>query len=410
MAKDSFILSQTRGAVGNVVVRRSNGKTVVSAKPITVSNPRTYAQAETRMRLSAVSAFYSPLSTVLQQGVQGKNTPNSHSAFSSEAIGIMKAGGYAFPKGGGFFPYPFRLTRGSIPSVGATIGSDGVPSLTINYSIPEQTGIDFTSVGGFTYYLQSILGIDATKFQATFIAIQRQTRAGISMFFPRYFRVACDRSSAVSFDSVLPSWIHIDGTPAGGDDSYPFLFTPDMVACAIIVSYYDGRKWLRSTEFLSVLTDVLDDRSSAEAYDLAVSSFMAAASATDPDGRVYLDGYTRRASGGGSEVDWSKFPVKTMAGASVTAKCTGVTTTTVGSNTVIALTFSDGTTKTLSGNEKMISFGKAFLPTGGAKPTLTTEQQANAVYFDYATDEYFTAYAAVADHFGLSLGYMFGGE
>jgi hypothetical protein len=58
----------------------------------------------------------------------------------------------------------------------------------------------------------------------------------------------------------------------------------------------------------------------------------------------------------------------------------------------------------------MISFAKAFLPSGGTKPTLTTEQQANAVCFSDANDDYFTAYGAVAQQFGLTLGYMFGGE
>lgn len=403
MAKDSFILSQTRGGVGNLVVRRSNGKTIVSAKPTSVSNPRTYAQAETRMRLSAVSAFYSPLSTVLQQGVQGKNTPNSHSAFSSEAIGIMKAGGYAFPKGGGFFPYPFRLTRGSIPSVGAVINTTD-NSIDIMYPVPSQAGIDYNTVGGFTFYLQSVLGIDATKFQATFIVVERRQVGGISQFFPRYTRVACDRSSTAQLSDVLPSWFVITGA-AGGDEYFTLhLQGSDSVACAIIVSYYDGRKWLRSTEFLSVADDVLDDRSSAEAYDLAVSSFMAAASSTDPDGRVYLDGYTRRAGGDEPGIDWSQYTIEYNNQAS-TAKIVDVTTGTVADAQVIFVTLdNDGPTLVLQGNDKMNAYGKAFRTDGGTKVTIPESTNKISVVSDPG---YYDFYAAVADLFGLPVSYMF---
>jgi len=402
MAKDSFILSQTRGGIGNLVVRRSNGKTIVSAKPTSVSNPRTYAQAETRMRLSAVSAFYSPLSTVLQQGVQGKNTPNSHSAFSSEAIGIMKAGGYAFPKGGGFFPYPFRLTRGSIPSVGASMDVDGVGFI-IDYSIPTQEGIDFNSVGGLTYYLQSALGIDADKFQTTFIAVERRQAGGIDQFYPRYARITCERSSAVAINAVLPSWIASAGN-VGGNERFTFNFGITAVACAVIVSYYDGRKWLRSTEFLNVLPDVLADRSSAEAYDLAVSSFMAAASVTDPDGRVYLDGYTRRAGGDVPSIDWSQYTIKYNDQAS-TAKIVDVTTGTVGDAKVIFVTLdNDGPSLPLQGNDKMNAYGKAFRTDGGTKVTIPEGTNKISVVSDPG---YYDFYSAVADLFDLPVSYMF---
>lgn len=407
MAKDSFILSQTRGGVGNLVVRRSNGKTIVSAKPTSVSNPRTYAQAETRMRLSAVSAFYSPLSTVLQQGVQGKNTPNSHSAFSSEAIGIMKAGGYAFPKGGGFFPYPFLLTRGSIPSVGATMVSDSSGLIVrFNFTIPTTVGIDYESVGGLTYYLQNALGIDAAKFQATFIIVDRRQAGGISQFFPRYFRIECDRSSSVALGDVLPSWIDPSGN-VGGDQNF-LLHIPsgagvDAVAGAIIVSYYDGRKWLRSTEFLDVLDDVLNDRSGAEAYDLAVSSFMAAASSTDPDGRVYLDGYTRRAGGDEPGIDWSAYAIAIGNQAS-TAKIVEVGTGGLEGAQVIAVTLDDDRLLVLQGNDKMNAYGKAFRTDGGEKVTIPEGISAVSVTSEPG---YYDFYSAVADLFGLPVSYMF---
>ena len=408
MAKDSFIFSQTRGAVGNVVVRRNNGKTIVSAKPTTVANPRTYAQAEVRMRLAAVSKFYSPLATFLQQGVQGKNTQNSMSAFSSAAIALMKEQNLSAPKEAEWWPLPFRLSKGSVPPL----------AFDPSFSAGANTGIDFTSpvtsaittVGDFARLLKSLCAIQADKFQLTIVVAYRQALASARFaFYPYVHRVFLDVSSTEAISSLSNERIEFFSIEAEETGFLTLIGTASYwpVGVALIISYWDGRQWVRSTSDLQISSDVLAELSAN--YDANVATFMDSASASDPAGRVYLDGYTRGTSeGGGSGVDWSLFPIKTYAGADVTATCTGVASTRVGSNVVLALTFSDSTTKTLTGNEKMNSFGKAFMADGGTKPTLTTEQQANAVYFDGDSDDYWDAYAAVASESKLSLSYFFG--
>lgn len=406
MAKDSFILSQTRGAVGNVVVRRNNGKTVVSAKPTTVANPRTYAQAEVRMRLATVSKFYSPLATYLQQGVQGKNTQNSMSAFSSAAINLMKEQGLSAPKVAEWWPMPFRLSKGSVAPMAFEPQFEAGSSATIDYASPVTSAI--STVGDLARLIKSSCAILADKFQLTIVAAYRQAFGSDRLgFYPYVHRVFLDVSSTAAITSLSNERITFLQAAVSDSSMFDLVGTASYwpVGVALIISYYDGKQWVRSTSDMVIDQDTQAELSAR--YDANVATFMDSDVASDPAGRVYLDGYTRGASGGGgSDVDWSQFPIGVPSG-TTTATCTGVTTTTVGTNTVIALTLSDGTTKALTGCERLNSFGKAFLPTGGTKPTLTTEQQAAAVLFDDTEGKYYDAYAAVAEHFGLPVSYFY---
>lgn len=410
MAKDSFILSATRGAVGNIVTRRSNGQTIISAKPTSVANPRTYAQAEVRMRMSAVSKFYSPLSSFIEQGRQGKNTLNSQSAFSSAAIQMMKENGWSAPKNQDWFPFPFVLTKGSVPPV--------VVKNTVQWShaqavilIDDGLGVlteEINSVGSLARFFKSRHNIPVNRFQLTIIGAYAQATSEIeNAYYPVVERIELDTASTAALPSLGRFTI---GNDQVGDESSSINAAGSTaywcVGLALILSYYDGKKWVRSNAQMVVDPSLL--AATAVAYDTNVATFMDSSASNDPEGRVYLDGYTRSSSGGGGGgSDFSPLGIAYLYGdTATTAVPVSVTTAEVGSASVLAVVMSDGTTHVVMGNEKMSSFAKAFSPTGGTKTTLTTAQQATAVSADGDDDNFYDFYAWLAEQAGLTFSYF----
>lgn len=403
MAKDSFILSQTRGGVGNLVVRRSNGKTIVSAKPTSVSNPRTYAQAEVRMRLATVSKFYSPLSGYLQQGVQGKNTQNSMSAFSSAAIALMKEQGLSAPKEAEWWPMPFRLSKGSVAPMpfDATFVKGQIGTLDYPWSVTSA----ISTVGDFARMIKQNCAILVDKFQLTIVAAYRQALASDRFaFYPYVHRVFLDVNSTSAISSLNNERITFFDTQEGETSFMSIIGTAAYwpVGVALIISYWDGKQWVRSTSELQIAPDVLAEFQAN--YDANVATFMDSAASTDPEGRVYLDGYTRRADGDEPGIDWSQYTIEYNDQAS-TAKIVDVTTGTVGDAQVIFVTLdNDGPSLVLQGNDKMNTYGKAFRTDGGTKVTIPEGTNKISVTSDPG---YYDFYSAVADLFGLPVSYMF---
>lgn len=418
MAKNSFILGTTRGSVGNLVVRRTNGQTIISAKPASVSNPRTYAQAENRMRLAAVSKFYSPLAQVLEQGVQGKNTLDSQAEFSSFNIRLMREQGLGWPKQSEFGPMPFRLTKGSVPSVGAKvtasdIGGDANDNhFTLPYALPGDSSREYTTIGDFANYLQGALGLSVSRFQVTFVCVvgRQIVEERTEVFEPRAFRVEVSTASTTPISSVLPAWVPLVASVQGGDPGWTFNVSGHLLGAAVIISYYDGRKWVRSTEYLHVCPDWLEVvRANYEQY---VASFMDSAEVTDPDGRVYLDGYTRGASGGGGgggegyDYDPSIYKLQRGTGSSaatITQRAVAVVPVDLSGTQVVGLLLDDDSTAVLSGNIQLNTYGKAFNYATKAQITLTSEQQATMVWparESVVDGDYYDFYAWVADELG----------
>lgn len=411
MAKNSFILGATRGAIGNIVVRRANGQTVISSKPTQVANPRTFAQAENRMRLAAVSKFYSPLSSYLEQGVQGKSTQASQSDFSSYNIRLMREQGLSVPKGADWFPLPLRLAKGSVAPVIAVSTSWRQGAVTI--FVDDGLGAlseDITTFGALARFFKTRHNIPVDKFQLTIVAAYSQPGASANFtYYPYVERVMLNTASTAGLSKVGRFEFLTGGT---GDDNYAFEVAGSgiyfCVGIALIISYYDGKKWVRSTADLMVDPSII--AASQLAYDANVATYMDSAESSDPDGRVYLDGYTRRAGGGGgSDIDLSQFSYFYGTSAT-TAKAVALTTAplTVSGSTVqvLALEMSDMSVKVLTGGDRMSSAGKAFPAAGGSKVTLTSAQVGEAVSVSDSSSQYYNFYAWVAEQSGLPLSYF----
>lgn len=379
MAKNNFLLYATRGAVGNIVVRRDGGQTIVSSRPTSVANPRTYAQAEVRMRLTAASRFFSPLSGVLAQAWQGKSTRDSQAAFTSAAIELMKAKGYGWPKGEDFGPLPFQVSKGSVASTGALINGGGVISLFPGYIISA----DGSSLGWLSSEIRRAAGLEVDKFQLTLIAVERREdpATSIETYHPRYARIMCDVSSTATLASVLPSWITSAGTSVAGDEDISIgTSTLDLVGFAAIISYYDRAKkvWVRSTEYLYSDPEWLAAITMPGAYESYVESFMDSADTSDPDGRVYLDGSTTRSSSGGGssdggyDYDLSTF-VPNLNGTVLSVRPASVTSMSFDGHTVIAVKMTDGSVYPLTGSQTMPRLFGKVVSVDGTQYTLSDE-------------------------------------
>lgn len=389
MAQGSFILQQTRGSVGNIVVRRNEGKTILSAKPTSVKNPRTFAQAEVRMRMAAVTRFYSPLSQVLEQGLEGGTTMQSQSAFIKKNIEIMRDNSFGWPKEADFGPMPFRLSKGSIPSVGAYIDitsqNTTYVSLYGNPKINDPSG--FYTIGDCAKFLKQLYSINSDTFQLTIIAVERRVIDNVIYYFPYYDRVQFDTTSQESISTYNSGrfW-RFPGEYLPSGDEFNFLINFDCHGVGIILSYYNVAKqrWMRSTEYLSPSESFLANLKLESNYQKCVETFMDSSSITTPDGRVYLDGYEASSrsseSGGGADYDLTTF-LPVIGGTQSTAHVTDVVYIDTDDNTLVGVTLSDGTSHIVSMGSRLISVYKKGVTSAGGHVDLTDEQFANAAVF-----------------------------
>lgn len=71
MAKSPWILYGASGKVGNIVLQKSNGKTVIRERVETVKNPRSTDQQTQRMKNATVMAAYSTLKPICDHSFEG---------------------------------------------------------------------------------------------------------------------------------------------------------------------------------------------------------------------------------------------------------------------------------------------------------------------------------------------------
>lgn len=377
---NSVLLGTTRGSVGNVTLRRSGGETIASQKVSRVSNPRSYAQAEQRMRMAAAGAAYSSLSAVLAKSWQGKTRVQSQSEFTRAAIRTMADGLYGHIKGYGMVPYPFQVSKGTLPSLplDAVAVGDATTStrlLSLNFG-PYATSAANTLGQWYTDFA-NYLGVSYSRIQLTFIVVFALPDDGnVIRFAPRWFRLilAPNDSTVVTF----PSWLPPKGTWESGD-LYSLPVTEEsadeVAAATCIASGWDGRKWVRSTQRLMVTPAFaqLWQRN----YDASVATYMDAAAVADPEGDVYLDGQgTRRAPA--AEFDYSIYrPAVTNAPTEAlpeAAVITGTGIANLGGGVMVAgvVIEQEGQTQTyaLAGSQQTSHYLKAMPITAGAAPVV----------------------------------------
>lgn len=365
MAKNSFILDATRGSVGNIVVRRSGGRTILSAKPTEVSNPKTWAQAEVRMRMAAVSTFYSPLADYLAKGVQGKTRVESQSQLTRDNLRLMQENMWGVFKGYGWAPLPLWLTKGSKPEIPtAPVWDSAGRFIAAGFELGPRVTSDINTIGQMAEYLRSAVGITADEMQLTIVI-------ALDGYHPvaERFQLSVNDTAAVA--SLSTSRFTFSLSEEGEESMFVTLNDNYAVGVGVILTAWDGRRWLRTNSRLHVSPYVLDKFSGDGPYVHAVESFMNSQDTSTPDGDVWLDGYTRRSGsggggGGGSLYPWADIPVFINDARVQGVTITGPAIVSQGGNQLVGVTLSDGRTLAVTGDERSTNYGKGITQAGAA--------------------------------------------
>ena len=299
MAKGNLFLGTGRKKLGDVVLYRRNGQQQARVRIRNVANPKSYGQALQRNYLAPVSKFYAPLAGVLEKSWEGLNRMDSYQAFLKANIDLARQNGWAVPKGAPFTPLPYKLSKGILPPLSYFWNDETVG---IRTDIPVTTS---STIATLTETLISRGYKDGD--QLTVVAVFRTTQGD---YVPTWFRIFLNSSDqtrlidygngVILFATELEKLCVIEA-----DDR--------MVAGAIIVSRFDGSKWLRSTQYLAVDTSLMSEMTGEDALAAAVRSYQAGSSLNYSD--VYLDGSTQGATEGDTQLT---VPVTLSNGRSIT--------------------------------------------------------------------------------------------
>lgn len=274
MAKGNLFLGTAARSVGDVVMYRREGSQVSRVRVRKVANPRTDAQSLQRAAFSPVAKFFSPLAVVLERAWEGVSKSKSYSEFLK--VNIMKAreNGWLLPKGTGFFPLPYQLTKGTLPGMSYSISTGltvGVPGFD-----PANT-----SIGNLSTLLIA-MGYKAGDI-VTFICITGTIADG---FVPRTFQFAVDTTSTELIEDFFGSIVSL--SLANDIVRVEKINDDNVIAGAVIVARFENDKWRRSTQSLAVAESIMTEIGTPAYKADAVASYGNTAGDINP--LVYLDG------------------------------------------------------------------------------------------------------------------------
>lgn len=284
MAKNNIFLGTGSGKLGDVVLMRRDGKQVARAYIASPANPRTVGQSVQRNFLAPVAKFFAPLADVLESSWEGMTRAASYQAFLKHNINAARKGGYYVPKGQGWLPLPYRLSKGTIPPVQAIMEADTLHLPNINSA--EWVSEGYTPVVGDVAAAFINSGYQEGD-QITFIGaiVNDDTFEA----YPVYCRFLLDSSSRTPVTSILPPGFTF--TVETGETSLNVSFSGtggNFWAGAIIISRVkSGGGWLRSTQDLKCASELLLALTSITTRDNAIASYMGGASINVSD--VYLN-------------------------------------------------------------------------------------------------------------------------
>lgn len=274
MAKGNLFLGTAARSVGDVVMYRREGSQVSRVRVRKVANPRTDAQSLQRAAFSPVAKFFSPLAVVLERAFEGVSKSRSYSEFLKVNIKKARENGWLLPKGTGFFPLPYQLTKGTLPVMSYVVER----GLEWNVSSLQASA---TTIGQLSTALieQGYKVGDVVSIILVMIGDNRD-------YIPATTQFALDAESAVTIETAIGSSIQHAVTE--GQISFTTAYGLDVVAGAVIVARFENDKWRRSTQIMEV-DDAIINRIDDAAYKAAaIASYGNTAGDINP--LVYLDG------------------------------------------------------------------------------------------------------------------------
>lgn len=278
MAEFNIFLGSARKSVGDVTLLRRNGRQIARVRLRTIANPRSEAQSIQRNYVAPVTRFFGLLRTVLKCSYQGLNREASYNQFQKTNIRLAKANGWFLPKGAGFFPMPYQLSRGSVQPIGYTKNTVG----NVNYL---ELDIPWSSNATPSIGAVSRAFVNGGYREGDVVTCISVCSSEGGTYYPVSIQFTLNTSSAAQFKNLyVPGCKFKTDSPAlmmyGGDD--------EMVAGAVIISRWADGRWLRSTQFLWVLPSIVSTLQSESQREEAIASYMAGGS--DSGGSVYPGG------------------------------------------------------------------------------------------------------------------------
>lgn len=280
MATGNLFLGTARRKVGDVVLYRRNGVQQSRVRVRTIANPKTLGQALQRNYVAPVNKFYAPLAAVLERSWEGLDKSRSHNAFMKANIDLARNNGYYVEKGAGFTALPYQVSQGTLPplDVDFPAGSD----LVLN--VPGLLSTD-TTLAAFSAKLIAAYGLQEGD-QITIIATisYGSTYANQRPVYGRFF---------LSLSDITPLTDAIPGFSVTiGSSEVVFMGSggTSFDAGTLIVSRWDGSKWLRSTQQIVCEPEYLERFTSENARAAAIASYQGGASVVESD--IYLNGST----------------------------------------------------------------------------------------------------------------------
>lgn len=283
--KHNVFLGSGSGSIGDVVSYRREGTQVSRMRVRQIKNPRTYNQAKQRCFLAPVSKFYAPLAGALEQSFEGLSTAKSYAAFSSEAVKSARLKGWYLPKGTGFFPLPYQLSKGTIAPLPVLLLYDAaMRQLSIEIPVVGDDGANITTVGGI---VPSFVAAGYQPGDQVTVVIVKKNENG--SYYPTYRRFFLDAESTQSLSDAFGIKMQ---NAAVGDDAIISDVTSNLVAAAVIVSRWENEKWRRSTQSLLVGDETMELVTGETAAENAIASYMDGEYV--PVSEIYLNGSTQQ--------------------------------------------------------------------------------------------------------------------
>lgn len=278
MAKGNLFLGTAARSVGDVVMYRREGSQVSRVRVRKIANPRTDAQSLQRAVFSPVAKFFSPLAIVLERAWEGVSKSKSYSEFLKENIKRARTNGWLLPKGTGFFPLPYQLTKGTLRTLSYILDGN---QLSVNIGFDTEAAVDFDTIGDLSRVF-SKMGYNKGDI-VTFIIISGTASTG---YYPNTYQFEIDSESTANIVDVMPG-LNVSSIVAG-DSEFKVTNNDGAVAGAVVVARFENDKWRRSTQDLVVSQTILTEIGTAAYKAAAVASYGNTAGSINP--LVYLDG------------------------------------------------------------------------------------------------------------------------
>lgn len=204
----SLIIRGGRKQIGGMVLYSRNGETIARELAPQVSNPRTPAQMEQRVKLSNLVSFYRANAGWMKGAFENKKERESdYNAFVAANIGnSMVALSKADVAAGAAVVAPYKITSGSLPIVETVLNGHDLVS---NLYVGAQTIGSSTTIGELSQaLLANNNGLEEGMQISVIINLQLASAGtGVPYITARAYEMILDTQSTELVESVVPDGI-----------------------------------------------------------------------------------------------------------------------------------------------------------------------------------------------------------